>query len=278
MRPDNPYGEELRKKFKERTGYEHHVSQLPYGGLDYEDRIGRAVADATYRACYEYDPKPFPVTPPEGKLEVRDRAWLSRLVKKVGLMFGADIVRITKLDQRWVYREVDIPHAYAIVVAVRHKPSLVDLAPSYFSWASTADSYSRLKLITTQLTDFIRGLGYDAMYRETLGAREPEMDMVPIALDAGVGEFCRTGRVLSPEYGNNMRLKAVTTDCPSSRTNPYPLGSTTSAWPARTAQSTARRAQYPKENQAITFQTRFTTTPVFGNGTSMRKSALSSGE
>ena len=159
MRPDNPYGEELRKKFKERTGYEHHVSQLPYGELDYEDRIGRAVADATYRACYEYDPKPFPVTPPEGKLEVRDRAWLSRLVKKVGLMFGADIVRITKLDQRWVYREVDIPHAYAIVVAVRHKPSLVDLAPSYFSWASTADSYSRLKLITTQLTDFIRDWG-----------------------------------------------------------------------------------------------------------------------
>ena len=25
MRPDNPYGEELRKKFKERTGYDHYL-------------------------------------------------------------------------------------------------------------------------------------------------------------------------------------------------------------------------------------------------------------
>jgi len=224
MRPDNPYGEELRKKFKERTGYEHYVSPLPYEELDYEDRIGRAVADASYRGCAEYDPKPFPVTPPEGRLEVEDRAWISRLVKKVGLMFGADIVRIAELDQRWVYKEVDIRHKYAIVVAVRHKPSLVDLAPSYFSWASTADSYSRLKLITSQLTDFIRGLGYDAMYRETRGGGDPELNMVPIALDAGIGEFCRTGRVLSPEYGNNMRLKAVTTDLPLHPDKPISFG------------------------------------------------------
>ena len=224
MRPDNPYGEELRKKFRERTGYEHYVSPLAYEELDYEDRIGRAMADASYRTCAEYDPKPFSVTPPEGRVEIEDRAWISRLVKKVGLMFGADIVRIAELDQRWVYKEVDIRHKYAIVVAVRHKPSLVDLAPSYFSWASTAESYSRLKLITTQLTDFIRGLGYDAMYRETRGGDHPELNMVPIALDAGIGEFCRTGRVLSPEYGNNMRLKAVTTDLPLQPDKPISFG------------------------------------------------------
>ena len=79
-------------------------------------------------------------------------------------------------------------------------------------------------MITTQLTDFIRGLGYDAMYRETRGGGEPELNMVPIALDAGVGEFCRTGRVLSPEYGNNMRLKAVTTDLPLLPDKPIAFG------------------------------------------------------
>jgi reductive dehalogenase len=149
---------------------------------------------------------------------------MSRLIKKVGLMFGADIVRITKLDQRWQYQDVDIPHKYAIVTVVQHKPSLINLAPSYFSWASSTDVYSRLKLITTQLTDFIRGLGYDAMYRETRGGGEPELNMVPIALDAGVGEFCRTGRVLSPEFGNNMRLKAVTTDLPLQPDKPVSFG------------------------------------------------------
>ncbi len=224
MRPENPLGEDLRRKFKERTGYDHYLSPLAYGELDYEDRIGRAVADASYRGCAEYEPKPFPVTPPEGRLEIEDRAWMSRLIMKIGLMFGADLVRITELDQRWVYRDLEIPHKYAIVVAVQHKPSLVGLAPSYFSWASTAETYSRLKLITTQVTDSIRGLGYDAMYRETRGGANPELNMVPIALDAGIGEFCRTGRVLSPEYGNNMRLKAVTTDLPLQPDKPISFG------------------------------------------------------
>ncbi len=224
MRPDNPHGAELRKKFKARTGHDHYISPLPYQELDYEDRIGRAMADAGYRICSEFDPRPFPVTPPAGRFEIEDRVWISRLIKKVGLMFGADVVRITELDQRWQYLDIDIPHKYAIVAAVQHKPSLINLAPSYFSWASSTDVYSRLKLITTQLTDFIRGLGYDAMYRETRGGGEPELNMVPIALDAGVGEFCRTGRVLSPEFGNNMRLKAVTTDLPLQTDKPISFG------------------------------------------------------
>lgn len=224
MRPENPLGAELRRKFKARTGYDHYLSPLPYGELDYEDRIARSLADAAYRACSSYDPVPFPVTPPQGRLEIRNTAWMSRLVKKVGLMLGADIVRIARLDQRWVYKDVDIAHPHVIVAAVHHKDSLLQLAPSYFSWGATADTYSRLKLITTQLTDFIRGLGYDAMYRETRGGGEPELNMVPIALDAGIGEFCRTGRVLSPEFGNNMRLKAVTTDLPLQPDKPISFG------------------------------------------------------
>jgi len=224
MRPGNPHGEALRKKFKARTGHDHYLTPLAYEELDVEDRFGRALADAGYRACCEYDPVPFPVTPEAGRVDIKDRARMSRLIKKMGLLFGAEMVRITKLDQRWTYKDVDISHKYAIVVVVQHKPSLIDLAPSYFSWASSADVYSRLKLITTQLTDFIRGLGYDSMYRETRGGGEPELNMVPVALDAGVGEFCRTGRVLSPEYGNNMRLKAVTTDLPLLPDKPIAFG------------------------------------------------------
>jgi len=224
MRPGNPHGAALREKFKARTGHDHYLTPLEYEKLDIEDRFGRALADAGYRACCEYDPVPVPITPGPGSVQINDIARMSRLIKKMGLLFGADMVRITKLDQRWVYKDVDIPHKYAIVAVVQHKPSLIDLAPSYFSWASSADVYSRLKLITTQLTDLIRGLGYDAMYRETRGGGEPELNMVPIALDAGVGEFCRTGRVLSPEYGNNMRLKAVTTDLPLLPDKPIAFG------------------------------------------------------
>jgi reductive dehalogenase len=138
-------------------------------------------------------------------------------------MFGAEIVRITKVDQRWVYQDVDIPHKYAIVIVVHHLRSFNDTAPSHFSGTASSDTYSRLKFITTRLADFICGLGYDAAYRETLGP-ETEMLVVPTALDAGVGEFARNGRVLSPEFGVNMRMKLVTTDLPLEVDKPISFG------------------------------------------------------
>jgi len=149
---------------------------------------------------------------------------MTRLIKKLALLFGAESVGITRLDPRWVYQDVDITHDYAIVVAVAHLRGLNDLAPSHFSWASTTEVYSRLKYITTQLADFIRGIGYDAAYRETRGLVNPEILMVPLAIDAGIGEFARTGRVLSPEFGINMRLKAVTTDLPLDVDKPISFG------------------------------------------------------
>jgi epoxyqueuosine reductase len=163
------------------------------------------------------------VTPEKGRTELPDPVWNSRMIKKVAMFFGAEMVRITKVDQRWVYKGIDIPHKYAIVVVVSHDREMNAAAPDHLSWFSAVDTYSRLKVITTQLTDFICGLGYDAAYRETLGWN-PEMLMVPTAIDAGVGEFARNGRVLSPEFGINMRLKAVTTDMNLQEDKPISFG------------------------------------------------------
>ena len=57
-------------------------------------------------------------------------------------------------------------------------------------------------------------MGYEADYRETLGYATPQLLMVPLAIDAGIGEFRCNGRCLFPEFGTNMRLKAVMTDLP----------------------------------------------------------------
>ncbi|MFH1487833.1 MAG: 4Fe-4S double cluster binding domain-containing protein, partial [Pseudomonadota bacterium] len=51
-----------------------------------------------------------------------------------------------------------------------------------------------------------------------------EMNLVPMAIEAGIGEFARNGRVLSPEFGINMRLKAVTTDLPLEVDKPISFG------------------------------------------------------
>ncbi len=213
MMPDNPFGEDFKKEYKRRTGVNHFSKPLPLEELVPEDRIAQAMAAASWRLCMKYYPDPLKVTPTEGRFEVTNRVWMSRLIKKAAMFFGAEMVFITKIDLRWVYEDKTIPHKYAIIAVVPHDRPLNQTAPSHLSGLAVGNTYSRLKFITTQLTDFICGLGYEAMYRETLGW-EPEMLMVPLAIDAGVGEFARTGRVMSPEFGINMRLKAVTTDLP----------------------------------------------------------------
>ncbi|MCJ7684935.1 MAG: 4Fe-4S dicluster domain-containing protein, partial [Desulfobacteraceae bacterium] len=223
MQRDNPYGEEYRKTFKRQTGHDSFVGHLPQRDLEPADRIGSSMAAAAVRLCTEYNPKTLPVTPFDGRVPVDSMSQMSRLVKKVALLFGAEMVRITRVDQRWVYKDVDIPHKYAIIIAVSHKRGLNATAPSHLSGVGVSDTYSRLKFITTQLADFICGLGYDAMYRETRGPLM-EMNLVPMAIDAGIGEFSRNGRVLSPEFGINMRLKAVTTDLPLKIDKPISFG------------------------------------------------------
>lgn len=219
----NPYGEEFRQEFKRRTGHDDHTTPMPQSELEPEDRVGISVNAGAGRLCLEYHPQTRPITPTEGRLEVDDPSQMSRLVKKVALLYGAEMVRITKVDPRWVYQNDEVPHKYAIVTVVSHKRCLNDTAPSFWSAASSSDTYSRLKFITTQLADFICQLGYDAFYRETRGPKT-DMLMVPMAIDAGIGEFARNGRVLSPEFGINMRLKAVTTDLPLEVDKPISFG------------------------------------------------------
>lgn len=209
--PDNPYGTDVRERWLRRTGQTDR-EPLAYSDVDEEERFGQSLTSAAWRLCREYHPQPLPVTPPEGRVEL-DAVRMSRLIKKAALFFGADYVRIARLDQRWVYQDVDVPHEYAIMCVVHHSRSFSQSAPSHFSSAAVADTYSRLKCITAALSDFIRGLGYDALYRETLGSA-PELLVVPVAIDAGIGEFARNGRVLSPEFGINMRIKPVTTNLP----------------------------------------------------------------
>jgi ferredoxin len=226
MAPGNPYGAEIRETYQRKRGVDHFSKPLSQAELDMGDRPAQALDEAVWRLCRQYHPETLPVTPPEGRFEFDgpDAAErMARLVKKVAMWLGAEIVGITEVDQRWVYSDREVPHKYAIICAVPHDRAMNETAPSHISGLAVAQTYSRLKYITTQLADFICQLGYDAAYRETLGWN-PDMIIVPMALDAGMGEFSRTGRVLSPEFGINMRLKAVTTDLPLAVDTPISFG------------------------------------------------------
>lgn len=216
--PDNPYTEGFAEAYASKADRERTMAELGAG-----DRIARSFQEALWKICFTYQPDLRQVSSQEAQVPVDDLRWMTRLIKKLALFFGAEIVGITHVDQRWVYSGVDVPHSYAIVIGVSHPPYLNRLAPSYMAGAAVYSTYTRLKVAAVQLADFIRGIGYEAVPRETL-ARGSEMLMVPTAIDAGIGEFARTGRCLSPEFGTNMRLKAVTTDLPLKPDKPISFG------------------------------------------------------
>ena len=188
-----------------------------------DDLIAAAIGDASWKVHTDMggfvlmsDFWTGPVNPVKVSIEP-DR--MSRLIKKVAMFFGADIVGICRLQERFVYAERDIPHKFAIVVGVEMSYDLHKTAPSFLYDATAGDGYSKLMWITTRLAQFIRGIGYPAESHGTHGLLN-----IPLAIDAGLGEQGRLNLLITPEFGPRARICAVTTDLPLIVDKPIDMG------------------------------------------------------
>lgn len=161
---------------------------------------------------------------------------MTRYVKEVTKIMGADLVGVCELDQRWVYsheygyeacggvtfvdhRPLNIPHKYAVSIAVEMDYELQRASPSYLSAVATGLGYSKMRYISTMLANWIRGLGYPAMAH----GNERVLN-IPIAIDAGLGELGRLGLLITREFGPRVRLCSVTTDLPLVPDKPSDIG------------------------------------------------------
>ena len=159
---------------------------------------------------------PLPVSPffkfPEQKPAVTDAAGMTRKIKRVARYLGADLVGITKLDMRWVYShhyipetgeskpvEIDEKYTYIIVMALGEDYDMINTAPSALYMSETFLAYSRMAFLVGALAQFIRQLGHSAI---------PSLNdttlNIPIAVDAGLGQFGRTGLLITP---NSVRAR-----------------------------------------------------------------------
>jgi epoxyqueuosine reductase len=170
--------------------------------------------------------QPIPVsrafTFPDMKPAVADVPAMTHKIKRVARYFGADLVGIAKLDLRWVYshhyipetgesRPVEIGESYThvITMAVGEDYSIIQTAPSALYMAETFLTYSRMALLVGSLAQFIRQLGYRAIPSLNDTALN-----VPLALDAGLGQFGRHGLLITPQFGPRQRICKVITDLP----------------------------------------------------------------
>jgi len=180
----------------------------------------------------------------------------SRLIRKMGRHFGADLVGFCLLDRRWVYshwydektladypiRFSDetgyegyseptqledgtqvIPKEMQYVVVFIHEMGKDEIAaaPTLRALAEVSFTYSRISFTITSVAEFIRGLGYNAIPSANCTALN-----VPLAIDAGLGQQGRNGRLINPIFGPRCRISKVITDLPLAVDKPIDFGVT----------------------------------------------------
>jgi len=166
------------------------------------------------------------------KVEIEDPVTESVEIKRLAKLFGADLVGITEIDQRWHYssrvdtrdftpapNELPDDLTYVIVMGHAMDAELVDTYPSALAGASTGLEYSHETAIVIQLATYIRNLGYEAV-----ASMNDTALVIPYAIKAGLGEYGRNQMVLTPEFGPRVRFSKIFTNLNLAADQPKPLG------------------------------------------------------
>jgi reductive dehalogenase len=157
-------------------------------------------------------------------------------VKGFALHLGADLVGITEINPLWLYsrrgeifhdnwedwgREIPVDHQYAVVFATEMNLRLVGAAPHTPTVIESMMNYAKGAYLSIQLASYITNLGYPATANHL---RHYEAVLVPLAVDAGLGELGRLGYLITKKFGPRIRLGAVTTNLPLIPDKPVDLG------------------------------------------------------
>lgn len=162
-------------------------------------------------------------------------------VKETARLYGADLVGVAELDDRWIYSQdlvkpfvrtlegipeetqeaFHIPRSIhrAVVMAFAMDDDLIETSPKVPASVTVSVGYSRMGIAAVSLAEYIRGLGYQA-----IPCMNDTALSVPLAVDAGLGQLGRLGILITPEYGPNVRLAKVLTDMPLEVDHPIDFG------------------------------------------------------
>jgi ferredoxin len=178
---------------------------------------------------------------PEGvvnpdRIPESDPSATARKIKEIARFFGADIVGICHLDQAYVYSHrarsspaeglkpgdpIHLPHKYAICLGFSGDYDRYMACNSRISDIEYQMGNKRTIMPSFMLAAYIREMGYPA--RAHSHSRK-ELNPIPLAVNAGLGELGRHGLLIHEEYGSRIHLAAVTTDLPLAVDEPVDIG------------------------------------------------------
>lgn len=171
------------------------------------------------------------------KVDVSDKAAVTRDVKAAAHLFGADLVGICKFNPIWVYSHwgdynafymggiaspgdpIQIPPwvKYVVVMAIEMDYASVKLTPAI--QPSTEVAYAKMAFAASSVAEYIRQSGFHAMACGNECALS-----IPLAIDAGLGELSRMGLLITEQFGPRVRLCKVFTELPLEVDSPIDIG------------------------------------------------------
>ena len=168
------------------------------------------------------------------RLETLSPAEMSDNVKRAGRFLGADLIGICEYDERWVYshnysrnhdieKPIDLPEdlPFVVVIANQMDRSAIQTVPSALSGAATGQGYSEDIISALAIAQYIRNLGY----RAVASLNDTALG-IPLAVQAGLGQYGRHGLLITPEYGPRVRIAKIFTDLPLEPDEPIDFGVT----------------------------------------------------
>ena len=165
-----------------------------------------------------------PVEISERKTERSPQAWVREATAFATSRQGHDVelVGSARPQPEWFFegRSSDLPWIMLLAVAMDHEQ--LATAPEHTSAIEVHRQYNRGTAAARALADWFRSHGYRAEGHGGPGAGP--IQMVPAAIEAGLGELGKHGSIINRELGSSFRLAAVLTDAPLAPSTPDSFG------------------------------------------------------
>ncbi|MEM9529724.1 MAG: 4Fe-4S dicluster domain-containing protein [Pseudomonadota bacterium] len=158
-------------------------------------------------------PKPIEQAP--DRIEQSPQTWTDA-IKSFSLSHEADLVGIAAMDERFLFEGYESDHPFIIVIGVAMDYSELSQVPATAENPAgavvVAREYNRASRASREIANQILSQGWAA--KAYPGPYASALNMIPAAIEAGLGELGKHGSIINRELGSSFRLSAVTTDLP----------------------------------------------------------------
>ncbi len=159
--------------------------------------------------------------PVTGKpIAVPDERVMAAAIKNKARELGIDLVGVALYDEASQMEGVSFPYKYAICLGHGMNRDEMLWVPHKRGCTEVMKTYRTSSRQANRLAAHIRSLGWQA---EGYGIGE-DIVLMPMAINAGLGQLGKHGSLISKEFGSNFRLTCVLTDLPMALDAPVDIG------------------------------------------------------